>query len=299
MSKYTTQLRFICETAAGRRESAGYDDSEAIIKAARTKIFDFDYPIFDAAYKETLECKIIDHYYTQEIGFETVGQFKRMLRATMREIMPLYNELYSSGLRVLNPLQNIDLEDSFTKSSESQNENSSTGSSETRRDGTNAGTVTNEGSSTTETSGTEGETITREKASAPKNTRWDIYSDTPQGALTNVENETYLTNARKITDDGTGSSETDDEERSVTRSDTVEGETQNTQTVSGTDSDTTSGSTQSEDRGHAQTTEEYILHRVGRSGLDVVALAEQMRRVLLDIDQMIIADLQPLFMGLW
>ena len=299
LSKYTTQLRFICETAAGRRESAGYDDSESIIKAAHTKIFDFDYPIFDAAYKETLECKIIDHYYTQEIGFETVGQFKRMLRATMREIMPLYNELYTSGLRVLNPLTNIDIEDSFTKSSESQSENSSTGSSSMRRDGTNAGTVTDEGSSTTETSGTESETIGREKASAPKNTRWDIYSDTPQGALSNVENETYLTNARKITDDGTGSSETDDEERSTTRSDTVEGETTNTRTISGTDSDTTSGNTKTDDTGHAQTTEEYVLKRIGRSGLDVVALAEQMRHVLLDIDQMIIADLQPLFMGLW
>ena len=117
--------------------------------------------------------------------------------------------------------------------------------------------------------------------------------------MTDVNNETYLTNARKITDDGTGSSETDDEERSITRSDTVEGETQNTQTISGTDSDTTRGSTQTDDTGHVQTTEEYILHRVGRSGLDVVALAEQMRHVLLDIDQMIIADLQPLFMGLW
>ena len=34
------------------------------------------------------------------------------------------------------------------------------------------------------------------------NTTWNVYSDTPQGALTNVANETYLTDARKITDNG-------------------------------------------------------------------------------------------------
>ena len=47
MSKYTTEIRFICETKAGLVESAGYLSTKDIITKARPLIFDFDYPIFD------------------------------------------------------------------------------------------------------------------------------------------------------------------------------------------------------------------------------------------------------------
>ena len=39
MSKYTTELRFICESLAGLTESKGYDDVNNIIEAAAPKIF--------------------------------------------------------------------------------------------------------------------------------------------------------------------------------------------------------------------------------------------------------------------
>ena len=48
MSKYTTEVRFICETLAGYKDSQGYDKVENIIMNSRDKIFDFEYPIFDA-----------------------------------------------------------------------------------------------------------------------------------------------------------------------------------------------------------------------------------------------------------
>jgi hypothetical protein len=54
------------------------------------------YPIFDEAYRATLNRKIIDHYFMYEIGHETIGQFKFALNRKMREIMPLYNQLYKS-----------------------------------------------------------------------------------------------------------------------------------------------------------------------------------------------------------
>ena len=72
MSKYTTEVRFICEHYAGLDESEGYANVEEIIERARPKVFDFDYPIFDSSYKPILETKILKHYYTREIGFETV-----------------------------------------------------------------------------------------------------------------------------------------------------------------------------------------------------------------------------------
>ena len=76
MSVYTTQLRWIVEN--------GYDLGMK------------DYPIFDETHREELNKKIIDHYYLREIGFETVGLFKRHLNVRLNEIMPYYNELYKT-----------------------------------------------------------------------------------------------------------------------------------------------------------------------------------------------------------
>lgn len=327
MSKYTTELRYICEVAAGLKESEGYNNVNAIIAAARPKIFDFNYPIFDEAYRPVLETKILKHFYTQEIGSETVGRWRLMLDATMNEIMPWYNKLYSEGLALINPFMSDDLETTFDRSSsstEDRHENRSedkTGRvsedrSHTYEDnatdtieysGENSGTITDDG--TVQDSGTEGNSST----SAAKNVRWDKYSDTPQGAVTNLDNDTYLTNARKITDDGTGST------ASSTTTFGKKVDNDNTRTISGTDGHeeerTHAGSGESADTGSVETndsltgsssgqtegatTENYIMRRVGRSGMDIIGILERARNVITDVDMMIIADLQPLFMGLW
>lgn len=247
MSKYTTEVRFICETMAGLDHSEGYNSVNDIITLSMDKIFDFDYPIFDANYKSILQRKILKHYYTREIGAETVGLWKHFLDRKMNEIMPYYNKLYLSETLDFNPLYDVDLTTTrktdgekagqtttanyeegtegsstttentengtkaFTENTEENTDNTSTLSGTDRETkslsvgGTDTTTVTLSGSDstqkTTEDSGSESESSTDVK----KNTRWDIYSDTPQGSLQNLENETYLTNARKITDDGTGS----------------------------------------------------------------------------------------------
>ena len=51
MSKYTTELRFICEEMSGLRESVGYYKVNEVIDKSRANIFSFDYPIFDTNYK--------------------------------------------------------------------------------------------------------------------------------------------------------------------------------------------------------------------------------------------------------
>ena len=63
-----------------------------------------DYPIFDEAYRDYLNRKIIDHYYFREIGLETPDRFAFYLRRTMNEVMPYYNELYKSQLMEFDPL---------------------------------------------------------------------------------------------------------------------------------------------------------------------------------------------------
>ena len=109
MSAFTTQIRFICESKAGLKESVGYDNIAQVIAGARPAIFDFPYPIFDETYRAVLETKILKHYYTREIGEETYGLWKLRLDTKMNEIMPYYNQLYKSTLLEFNPLYDVDI----------------------------------------------------------------------------------------------------------------------------------------------------------------------------------------------
>ena len=108
MSKYTTEMRYICETEAGLSESVGYSKIKDVIAKAIPKIFDFDFPIFDENYRNVLETKILKHYYTREIGLETYGLWKLKLDTKLNEIMPFYNQLYKSALLEFNPLYEVD-----------------------------------------------------------------------------------------------------------------------------------------------------------------------------------------------
>lgn len=181
MSKYTTEVRFICETAAGYNESQGYDKIEEIISAARSKIFDFSYPLFDQNYKSVIETKILRHFYTREIGAETVGLWKHFLCRKMNEIMPYYNKLYKSELLEYNPFYDVDY----------------------IREGNREGEDTNTGKSTD--SGTESLNIKDE----PKTDAWEYYSDTPQGAIGDLASMDYMTNATHNTVSGVGSNRDD------------------------------------------------------------------------------------------
>ena len=109
MSKYTTEVRFICEYYAGLKESVDLNNVEQVIKNSREEIFNFYYPIFNEEYRAQLEQKILRHYYTREIGFETVGLWRLKLQTAMCEIMPYYNELYKSALFEYNPLYDTDI----------------------------------------------------------------------------------------------------------------------------------------------------------------------------------------------
>lgn len=160
MSKYTTEVRFICESYCSLNESGEYGKIDDIIDASMDKIFDFEYPIFDSDYKRVLQRKILKHYYTREIGAESVGLWKHWLNTRLNEIMPYYNKMYESDRLEFNPLFDTDI---------------------TR---THSGSGTNIGDSNSNV-----ESL-------------DKYSDTPQGGVKNLINETYLTNATLVTNKG-------------------------------------------------------------------------------------------------
>jgi hypothetical protein len=54
------------------------------------------YPIFNEEYRSILNGKIIDEYFTREIGTETIDNWTLMIRRKMDQIMPYYNKLYLS-----------------------------------------------------------------------------------------------------------------------------------------------------------------------------------------------------------
>lgn len=127
MSKYTSEVRFICENAAGLIESLGEGSIDSIITKAAPKIFNFDWPIFDEAYRLTLEKQILRHYYTREIGEETLGLWKLRLQDRLNLVMPKYNQLYESARLQFNPLYDVDYRRFGTNSGEGQTSGSSSG----------------------------------------------------------------------------------------------------------------------------------------------------------------------------
>lgn len=82
-----------------------------------------DYPIFDENYRETLNNKILNHYYMNEIGQETPALFNHFLNTKMNEIMPYYNTLYEKQLTLINKLEsNVNLTESFTRNITNESE---------------------------------------------------------------------------------------------------------------------------------------------------------------------------------
>lgn len=251
MSKYTTEVRFICENACGYRESQDYDKVEDIIAGSLNSIFDFNFPIFDESYRSVLETKILRHYYTREIGLETVGLWKHFLNMRLNEIMPYYNKLYESELLEFNPLYNVRY-DTTHKGSESGTNND-----------TETGTVSEDIS----------DSITTERDW--DDTSMDKFADTPQGTVTNLANNTYLTNARQIDRSGNDNSNEDyTRDRDVSINNSRDGRFSNT--------------------------DEYLRHVEGNNGAKSFSeLLMQFRETFMNIDMMVINDLNDLFMGVW
>lgn len=307
MSKYTTEVRFICETAAGLDTSQGYISVNKIIEKALPSVFDFSFPIFDEKYRSVLETKILKHYYTREIGLESVGLWKLKLETKLNEIMPFYNQLYKSELLEFNPFYDVDLTRDH-KLNKTEN-TKQTGTEEI--DSTKNGSVTDE--TNTEENGNQNSTsntnitnktgsTSEETAGSTKN-HYDKYSDTPQGSLQNVKNDTYLTNARMIndTDNQTGKTTINgsDESKGTSASNTKTNNAVDTTRNIATNDRENRNTTQSANR-DLTSLDDYLEHVKGKNGgASYSTLLNEYRQTFLNIDVQIINELDELFMLLW
>ncbi len=311
MSKYTTQVRFICETSSGLSESVGLNDVAQVIRNSIPKIFDFYFPIFDENYKPILCEKILKHYYTREIGAETVGLWKLWLNMRLNEIMPYYNKLYETELLEFNPLYEVD----YTRTGNKENNGTKGTTGSESGNTSNTGTVnttteettntTDEKESTNEISG-EKETISETVTSTLNGgTKKDKYSDTPQGTLTNIENDTYLTNVR-ITEDNNSGTITE-EYNDKTNDSRIEKLSGKNEITGGKNNESTrtdnlaSSFTKSFDNNDViHNMDEYTEHVIGKmSTTSYAKLITEFRNTFLNIDRLIIDELSDLFMNIY
>lgn len=286
MSKYTTEVRFICE------EMAGYTDSQSglsvyeIIALVAPKIFQ-NYPIFSEDYRQTLNSKILLHYYTREIGFETVGLWKLKLNQKLAEIMPYYNQLYLSAQLEYNPLFDVDYTTTHDIShGEDRKVDEGVGSRSTN-------SITDDDTTNTSvnvSTDTDTQATTQQTAN---NLEVKKQADTPQVANSEPLFTTYLTNAQQDKQDNSlnGTSQTTENQTSKQSSDTTKSYTRD-QTQ-----------TDSMDRNLAENISKNIKdiqHTAGKMGTASYAkMITEYRQTMLNIDMMIIEELNDLFMGLW
>jgi len=98
-----------------------------------------DYPLFDEGHRETLNRRILDRYWLQEIGQETASVFHHLMGVKMREIMPYYNQLYASEKLKFDPLQTVNIKNLTT--SETTSTGSGTNTTEMESEGTGESTT--------------------------------------------------------------------------------------------------------------------------------------------------------------
>lgn len=284
MSKYTTELRYICETLAGKKESEGQQSVAAIIAAARAQIFDFDYPIFDEAYRETLETKIIKHFYTREICEETYGLWKLRLNDKLNVSMPYFNLLYKSAALDFNPFYDIDVTRTHSASNVGEQSRKRDSASYSQSDRASASDNSGSISGASKDSSTE------------SSNHWDLYADTPQGGTQGITGEypndsfddnVYLTNARNIKDNRNVEAETNN--TTISNEQRNQNERENTNAIGNTNEKT-----------DVRNIEEYSERVIGKQGTQNYSeLLLKFRKTFLNIDEMVLDSLNDLFFGLW
>lgn len=299
MSKYTTEVRYICEHFSGLTESVGYNDVEQVIKNCLPKVFDFNFPIFDESYRTVLETKILRHYYTREIGLETVGLWKLKLNTKLNEIMPFYNQLYKSELIEFNPLYDVELtrerkiEGKGTKDTENGESRNGENHADTSQSSSNM--VTENGGDKGTVNGTSDGTQNQNTSGNATN----MYSDTPQGAITDLQAGKYLTNATVDSATNTFAGASHD-----STSQTSENTRNNDTNTDGSTDSSNDGEYSSNMDGYSNTTlsntEDYLEHVIGSNGGE--SFSKRLldyRATFINIDMMVINELEELFFGLW
>ena len=184
MSKYTTEVRWICESKSGYTlDELATKSVDEIIDAAWESIFDFDFDFYNNDWNAKIAKFILKYYYTREIGFETVGLWKLKLNTRIEEITGKYKPMITAISRLVP-------DDYFQNYKYAGYDNREDDLADHRQDDLQR-------LRTDELKDLRQDDLKREIDNNQKNK----FSDTPQNGLTNVENGSYLSEYRNIVDD--------------------------------------------------------------------------------------------------
>lgn len=316
MAKYTTEVRHICEIAAGYFNESDYLDVDDIVEKAYPKIFKVSQiPMFTGETEEhraLLYKKILIHYYTREIAYETPALWKLKLNQRMMEIMPYFNQLYESELLKFDPLKNVD------NTHTHQGQYNDDEKVDNVKDNTEHVTSISNGESDSEENTVlrHDKTTNRGKDARTNSINsnadsWTLFSDTPQGGINGIANassgsvgdNSYLTNATHVisTPDGQTVEQTygdvvETYNKNGDKRDTV---TSHTEAQNTTNTDKTANQTE-DNKKNTNGTDEYENKEMGKIGVETYSeMLNKFRDTFLNIDMMVIKDLESLFMQLW
>lgn len=197
--KYPPTLKKLCIDLTGM--SPDVEGFETIIAQATPMIFDFAYPIFDESHRQNLEQKIIKRYFFREISCEDVAEWQLRLDAKMNEIMPYYNKMYESVGYLTDILDDVDYTRTFNEQTANTGIENTTSTQNIENSAESTGSSTSIGKTDVD------------------NNQLVASSDTPQGQLTGLLDNTYLSAAAK-TDSETHTTNNDSESRNASSSGT-------------------------------------------------------------------------------
>ena len=296
MSKYTTELRWVMEQAL---DDLGLAHEESNWNQCWKVVGLDDYPLYDETHRDALNTKIVRRYYTREIGAETVGRWRMFVRDAMHSIMPYYNQLYESEVKVkgIDFMNDRDLE--ITQEVAGTEKKTETGS-ETQVD-TGSSKSSSESSQTghADTTTDVDTTVTGDSWNTSDSKDTNVFSDTPQSMMVpdQIEKMQYASNVTIDTvhsDAKAGSRNVTDGTTTVTADDT------SSASGSGTGSYDNSSNRNSTDNLSRDTTDDLKRHEVGVLS-SRANLLKEWRENMMNIDEQIMNDreLRECFMTVW
>lgn len=281
MSKYTTEVRYICENIA-RSKDKDIDlyDMQNVVALSWRDILNLDMAIdlsiipieneFVLQHLEKITPHILLQNYTREIGCETVGLWKFRMQNKLNSILPYYADLFETLTLKYNPLEDTDytsVREDLTNREDNFTVNESVNDIDTRARQT-----------------AQKYDSSKYGISKSTNDSSDRYSDTPQGTVQYLEisNNMFLTNARLNSDEANGEyADTVDDTNNITENETKNKAYQRANSEhryienGGTDTTTVKGKS---------------------SGVSYAKLIKEYRSALLNINQMFFDEFKDMFM---
>ena len=123
MAKYTIEIRELIDTFGEEDVKGWFSNYELsdFLTAEEIQVIE-DKGVWS---KEQLAQRIIEHFYTREIGTDAIGQFMLFVKDKMNEIMETYAPIiYSSSIKY-DPLVNVNFTESYVGDNDSTSNSNS------------------------------------------------------------------------------------------------------------------------------------------------------------------------------